>query len=101
MPAHQSGLLGVDWFAELKQGLELIVLGERDDLHDCSKLGKDLLEDVQSDGVEHVVNDYPEHRAGGLRKNTIQRTGVRVGRATILHCRHGLEDSLCTLDKYV
>ena len=39
---HQFGLLGIDGVAELEQGLELVVLGERNDLHDGAKLREDL-----------------------------------------------------------
>lgn len=39
---HQLGLLGVDGVTELQKSLELIVLGEGDDLHDCSELGENL-----------------------------------------------------------
>lgn len=40
--SHQFRLLRIDRFAELQKGLELVVLGERDDLHDGAKLGKNL-----------------------------------------------------------
>lgn len=39
---HQLGLLGIDRVTELQESLELIVLGEGDDLHDCSELGENL-----------------------------------------------------------
>ena len=42
MLTYQLGLLGVDRVAELQQSLELVVLGEGDDLHHCPELAEDL-----------------------------------------------------------
>lgn len=39
---HQFSLLCTDRITELQKSLELIVLGERDYLHDCAKLGENL-----------------------------------------------------------
>lgn len=43
--AHQFSLLCVDGVTELEQRLELVVLGEGDNFHDCPKLTEDLSED--------------------------------------------------------
>lgn len=42
---HQFSLLRVDGVTELEQRLELVVLGEGDNFHDCPKLTEDLSED--------------------------------------------------------
>lgn len=42
MACYQFGLLRVDRVTELQKSLELIVLGERDYLHDCAELGENL-----------------------------------------------------------
>lgn len=42
MISYQFGLLCIDRIAELQKGLELIVLGKCDYLHDCAKLGENL-----------------------------------------------------------
>lgn len=39
---YQFGLLSIDRITKLEKGLELIVLGECDDLHYCAKLGENL-----------------------------------------------------------
>lgn len=39
---YQFGLLRIDGIAELQKSLELIVLSERDDLHDRAKFGENL-----------------------------------------------------------
>lgn len=43
-PTHQLGVLGAHRVSILQQGLELVILGERDDLQDCAKLREDLQE---------------------------------------------------------
>ena len=40
--SYQFGLLCISRIAELQKGLELIVLGECDYLHDCAKLRENL-----------------------------------------------------------
>lgn len=42
MACYQFGLLRVDRVTELQKSLELVVLGERDYLHDCAELGENL-----------------------------------------------------------
>lgn len=39
---HQLGVLGAHRVGVLQQGLELVVLGECDDLQDRAELGEDL-----------------------------------------------------------
>lgn len=43
-PTHQLGMLGAHRVSILQQRLELVVLGERDDLQDGAKLREDLQE---------------------------------------------------------
>lgn len=44
-PTHQLGVLGAHRVGVLQQCLELVILGESDDLQDRTKLGKDLPEE--------------------------------------------------------
>lgn len=39
---HHFGMVCIQWVCILEQGLELVILGEGDDLQDCAKLGEDL-----------------------------------------------------------
>lgn len=55
-----------------------------------------LLQHVQGDGVEHVVDDDAQHRAGGCSQSLLH---VRAGRAARLDGRHGLEHRLGPLGK--
>ncbi len=41
--------------------LEGVVLGEGDDLHDLANAGEDLVDDVQGDGVHHVLHNHTQH----------------------------------------
>lgn len=50
-----------------------------------------LLQHVQGDGVEHVVDDDAQHRAGGRSQNLLH---VGAGRAARLDGRHGLQHRL-------
>lgn len=50
-----------------------------------------LLQHVQGDGVEHVVDDDTQHRAGGGSQSLLH---VRAGRAARLNGRHGLQHRL-------
>ena len=70
---------------QLNEHLELVVLGERDHLEDGTELGEDLLEDVQSDRVNHVEDSGAEHRVlaaqlGGL----VQGGGLAQGLQGVL-----------------
>lgn len=44
VPTHQLSMLGAHGFSILQQCLELVVLGESDNLQNCAKLGEDLSE---------------------------------------------------------
>ena len=44
--------------------LKCVVLGECDDLHHFANSGEDLKDDVQGDGVDHVLHDDPEDGVG-------------------------------------
>ncbi len=52
--------------------LKGVVLGEGDDLDDLADPGEDLMDDVQGDGVHHVLNNHSQHcvrPASLLQKN--------------------------------
>ena len=41
--------------------LEGIVFGEGDNLHDFADPGEDLVDDVEGDGVDHVLDDHAKY----------------------------------------
>lgn len=51
-----------------------------------------LLQNVQRDGIKHVVNDNSQHGAG--RGGQVQNSGVGRRRASILNGGHGLQHGL-------
>ena len=53
-------MLGAHRVSILQQRLELVVLGERDDLQDGAKLREDLVHHVQGHWVEKVFDNDPE-----------------------------------------
>ena len=44
--------------------LKCVVLSEGDDFHHFADSGEDLKDDVQCDGVDHVLHDDPEDGVG-------------------------------------
>ena len=57
----------------LDQGLDLVVLGENDNLHDLADPGEDLADDVEGGGIDHVLDDNLED-------------GVRVAGRLVISC---------------
>ena len=51
-------------YLQLSSHLKCVVLGECDDLHHFANSGEDLKDDVQRDGVDHVLHDDPEDGVG-------------------------------------
>ena len=51
-------------YLQLGSHLKCVVLGECDDLHNFANSGEDLKDDVQGDGVDHVLHDDPEDGVG-------------------------------------
>ena len=59
---HQLGVLGAHGVGILQQRLELIVLGESDDLQDGAELGKDLQEEGGRVGLASAREPAPTRR---------------------------------------
>lgn len=56
---HQLGMLSAHWVSMLQQGLKLVVLRERDYFQDCTKLGKNLQDNIcTSDLISSKLISY-------------------------------------------
>ena len=56
--------------------LKRVVLGKCHDFHHFAHSGEYLVDDIQGDGVDHVLHNHPEHGVGAAR---LTLTGTSQG----------------------